>query len=284
MREFFSSVKFKIILCVLALLVGLMIYSATTSGSATAPEAILGAIISPIQRASSNLSSRARSSIDKLINADKYYKENEVLKDQIAELYGQIANATDIEHENEMLRDVIGLKEDNPDFVFSPPANIIGRESGNLFGAFTIDKGTLDGISKDDPVISPNGLIGIVTEVAPTYARVTTMLSPDIDIGVYSSREKVTGIVTGDIALAKEGKCKMQYILKDSDIKEGDIIVTAGRSGIYPEGRVVGVVDEVGVEDSGLSLYAIITPVVDSNKINSVFVITNFKGKGLGYE
>lgn len=284
MREFFSSWKFKVILGVVALLLGLMVYAATTSNIATSPESLLGAITAPFQRLTTNISNAVESQLDKLINADKYYKENQLLKEQLAEIYGKYINYEDIKAENEQLREVIGLKEDNSDYEFSPPSSIIGRQSNDIYGSFVIDKGSLDGISAQDPVITSAGLVGRVIEVAPTYSRVATLLSPDVPVGVYCVETKDTGILMGDIDLASQGKCKMVYIDKDSKLKRGDIVVTSGRSGVFPDGIMVGTVEDVYIEDTGLSKSAIITPVVNSGKIKDVFVITSFEGQGLGYE
>lgn len=76
----------------------------------------------------------------------------------------------------------------------------------------------------------------------------------------------------------------MKYIDRSSDIKEGDVIVTSGNSGLFPVDRVIGVVEEVAVEESGLSLFATIRPVVDIDSITNVFVIMDFNGQGEGYE
>lgn len=284
MREFLKSWKFKILMGIVALLVGLMVYSAAASGAATLPEAIFGAVISPVQRFSTSVTDGVKNFLDKFVNANKYYLENEQLKKQLGEYYNQIYDYEKIKSENEELRKVIGLKEQYPDFEFSPPASVIARNMGDVFGGFSIDKGKNDSVSLYDPVITADGLVGYVTEVAPTYSRVTTVLSTEMNIGVTCVRTKNTGVLIGDIKLAENGDCRMGMIDKDSDMKEGDIIVTTGQSGIFPEGRVIGTVLSVDTEDSGLSLYAVIKPVVDMGKLSSVFVITNFQGQGLGYD
>ena len=70
----------------------------------------------------------------------------------------------------------------------------------------------------------------------------------------------------------------MSYISKTADIKEGDIIVTSG-SEIFPAGQLVGTIEEVGMEDSGLSKYAIIKPAINPDDVSTVFVILNFNGQ-----
>ncbi|MBQ4225212.1 MAG: rod shape-determining protein MreC, partial [Oscillospiraceae bacterium] len=84
----------------------------------------------------------------------------------------------------------------------------------------------------------------------------------------------------GDYELAEKGLCRMNYIDKSSDITAGDIIVTSG-SANYPAGQLVGTVTETGIEDSGLSMYAVIMPMVDPTTVSDVFAVTGFEYEAL---
>ena len=280
MRDFFQSLKFKIIVCLAAVLIGVMIYSGTTGTGLS----FLGDVMAPVQRFSQNLSNKAESSLNMLTNARQYYDENQRLKEQLGELYSQIVDYDEIKRENEQLRQVIGLKEEFPDYVFSPPAAVIARTTNDPYASFVIDKGSGDDIAVNDPVITAEGMVGVVVKVSKTYSRVKTILSPDVPVGAYCLRTKEPGVVEGSVELAQDGLCKMKYIDRSSDIKKGDIIVTSGNSGLFPVDRVIGTVEEVSVEESGLSLFATIKPVVDIDSITNVFVITDFNGQGEGYE
>ena len=283
MKEFFQSKKFKVIICILALLIGVMLYSGTKGGSESG-SSFFGRAFAPIQSISANLSSKVESSLGMLTNASQYYEDNKRLKEQLGEQYNQIIDYDKIKRENEQLRQVIGLKEQFPDYVFSPPCAIIAKTTNDPFGSFIIDKGSDDDISLNDPVITADGLVGVVVKVSKTYSRVQTILSPDVPVGAYCIRTKDPGVVEGNIKFAEDGLCKMQYIDRNSDIKKGDIIVTSGNSGLFPVDRMIGTVQDVAVEDSGLSLYATIDPIVDINAVTNVFVITSFNGQGEGYE
>ena len=283
MRDFFHSIKFKVIVCILALLIGLMLYSGTT-GAFGGGSSFFGRVFAPIQKISTTLSNKVEKSLSTITNASDYYDENQQLKKQMGELYNQIIDYDKIKTENEQLRQVIGLKERFPDYVFSPPCSVIARTTNDPYGSFIIDRGSDDGIKQNDPVITADGLVGIVVKVANTYSRVQTILSPDVPVGAYCIRTKDTGVVEGSVELAKDGLCKMIYLDKKSTIQKGDIIVSSGNSGLFPVDRMIGTVEEVKVEDSGLSLYATIKPIVDTNTVSNVFVITSFNGQGEGYE
>ncbi|MBE6838432.1 MAG: rod shape-determining protein MreC [Ruminococcus sp.] len=283
MKDFFFSKTFKIILCLFALFIGIMLYTATQSGKDIGAE-IFQTLFSPVQSASASISSAVREKLDMLTNARRYYEDNIQLRQKLDEMYNTMVDYEEIKKENEQLRNVIGLKEDYPDYEFSPPCAVISKTANDPFGSFIIDKGSSDGISAYDPVITDAGLVGVVTKVSSTYSRVTTILSPEVPVGVYCIRSGSSGVIEGDAAFAADGLCRMKYIDIDSDIQVGDIIVTSGNSGLFPSGRVVGTVKEIEVESSGLSFTATIEPIVDIPEVHSVFVITSFNGQGEGYE
>ena len=284
MGEFFHSKKFKVILALIALMIGIMLYSLTTGGYSTGSSSFFGTLFGPVQEFSGNVSSEVRTAIDMIVNAKANYEDNIRLREQLGEMYNSIIDYDKLKRENEEFRKAFGLKEEYPDRVFSPPCTIIARDANDPYGNFTIDKGTMDGIEPNEPVITATGLVGVTYEVAGTYTKVRTIMSSDSSVGDYCVRSKDRGVIEGSYENARQGVCRMKYIDKDSDIEIGDIIATSGNSGIYPIDILVGTVTEVGIDDSGLSLYAIITPVVRADDITGVFVITSFNGQGEGYE
>ena len=224
MRDFFKGFKFKIIVCVFALVLGVVIYAAVSGGFSTFPENVLSTIAKPFVSVSNAVSQWVEDTLDKFANADRYKSENEELKDKLNEQYRQIIELENVKHENDQLKEILKIKEENSDFEFSAPCNIIAHNSNDAYAGFTIDRGSDDGISLYDPVMTSNGLIGMVSEIAPNYAKVSTILSDEINVGVMTFDSKVTGILDNDIKNANEGNCLMSYITKDSGIKKGEIV------------------------------------------------------------
>lgn len=279
MREFLHSKRFKILLALVAVLLGFMLYAASTQDSSTVPGKILSAITAPLQKLSSTISGAATGFLGEFMNAGENAKENEELRAQIADLREELVDFERYKTENEQLKEMIGLKEANEDFEMTN-ASVIARDPSDRFGSFQIDKGSIHGVSFHDPVISSDGLIGYISEVNATTARVTTILSPELNVGAYSVHTNETGVVTGDAALSQEGHCKLEYLLRETAIAKGDLIVTTGVSGIFPQDLVIGTVEDVQPESSGASVYAVINPAVDISNIKDVFVITDFLGQG----
>lgn len=283
MKEFVHSVKFKILIAIFALLLGITLFAATTGGKDSFASSFFGAIVSPFQKLSNTISEKVTSTIDMLSNSNEYYDENQILKKQINEMYNKMADYDNLKQENGHYEEMLGLKEEYSDYKFSAPCQIIGRATNDMYMSFFIDKGSVDGIELHDPVITAGGLVGVIDDVEKTYSRVTTILSPEYPIGAYVSSTKDTGVIEGNLEAASEGLAVMKFIKKDSTIKKGDIIVTSGHSGLIPKNRIVGTVQELKIAENGLSLEATIKPVNDIEAINNVFVITDFEGQGEGY-
>ena len=279
MKDFFGTTKFKILVAVMAVIVGVMIFSLTQGGYTTDSSSVFGYIFEPFQKFSTGVSNRVTSTLDMLFNAEKYYNENIELKNTLNEIYNDIIDYDIIARENEQLRVMLELKEEYDDYTFSAPCTVIARTTNDPYHSFTIDKGSEDGVAPYDPVITSSGLVGVCYDVSRSTSKVRTLYSPKTAVGVTAVRSKATGIIEGDYEIAENGQCRMNYISKTSDIEEGDIIITSG-SETVPANQLIGTVKEVGMEDSGLSKYAIINLAINPDDVSTVFVITSFNGQG----
>ena len=275
MKEFFHSVKFKIIIALTAVLIGAMIYSVTTGGYSSGSSYLFEVIFEPVRNLSSSISDKVSRSLDMVINAEKYYNENQQLKAQLNALYNDVIDYDKVLEENKELRVMLELKEEYNNYKFSPPCTVIARTTNDPYGSFTVDKGANDGIKPGDPVVTETGIVGVCFEVSPSTSKVRTLYSPKTAVGVYTGRTKAEGIAEGGYDLAINGRIRMSYISKESDIREGDVIVTSG-SANYPAGQLIGTVESVEMEQNGLSKFAVIIPAEDPNTITSVFVITDY--------
>ena len=181
--------------------------------------------------------------------------------------------------ENEQLREYLEIKEEHNDFTFTS-ASVIGRDSAERFYSFTIDAGSETGIEKFDPVITSNGLVGLVSEVGKNYSKVLTILDVAVEVGAYDIRTRDIGATTGDIALAREGQLRLAMLPKECEVSQGDLIYTTGYGGIYPKDLAIGEVTAIHTDSSGMSMYAVIRPLADITNVKDVLVITAFEGQG----
>ena len=263
MKEFFSSKKFIVIACIAAFLIGIMIYAAVSSSNGIS--SAIGTVFSPVQKFSNSISDKVTEWLDMLINARDYYDENQRLKAEIAELYAQISDYTEVSQENDHLREMINLVKSSDGLELSEPCTVIGRTANDIYGSFFINKGKKDGIEY-------------------TYSCVTTVLSNEISLGVYCVRTGETGVIEGSYELALDGRVRMVYIPLECEMGSDDVVITSGYSGTVPRGLVVGTIGDTEIAKNGLSRTGLITPTVDPADLKTVFVITDFDGKGSGYD
>jgi len=278
LKDYFHSNSFKLLIAVIFILFGLMLYTAGTGSSIVSN--ILGFVSTPMQKISSVITNNATVTAQSVTRSnDQLTAENSALKQQVDTLNKKLIKYYTYQQENAQLRKFLELKNDNPDFK-PVSAAVIGRDPNDLFYNFQIDKGTLAGISVNDPVITEAGVIGWISSVNSSYSRVTTILSPDTKISAIDKVNRDTGVVSSNIKLADSGLVKLGYLAAGTTVKAGDIIVTSGLGGIYPRDLPIGTVTKVGNEPYDVSLYAEMKPLVDVKTVRDVMVITSFQGQG----
>ena len=256
-----------------------MVYAAAVSGAASLPERALRTVTAPFSQLSTTISTFITENLDTIFNANHYKSENEELRQTISDLRKQIVDIDELQTDNRLLREMLAISEENPDFEWSlNTCTIINSNSMDVFGGFTINRGSNDGISLQDLVVTQIGVVGIVSEVAPNYSRISTILSTETPIGVLTTSGNVKGILQNDIIHASDGLARMSHIEKNADISTGDIVVTAGGD-LYPANQIIGEIVEIYDDPNGISRHALIKPSEDVFSLTNVLVITGFDGK-----
>jgi rod shape-determining protein MreC len=260
----------------------LMLATSNSSNSITAK--LFGFATTPMQRISTMVTNNAAVTVKSASQSkEELAAENQKLKDQINELNKKLVNYYTYQQENAQLRKFLELKNANQDFK-PVSAAVVGRDPNDLFGQFTIDQGTQNGVSLNDPVVTEAGVVGWVSSVSTSYSKVTTVLSPETKISAVDKVTRETGVIGCDIQSADKNVLKLQYLSTGTKAKAGDIVVTNGIGGVYPRNLIVGTVKSVQHSKYDVSLYAEVTPAVNVKEIRDVMVITSFLGKGEAME
>ncbi len=202
--------------------------------------------------------------------------ENEALRAELDEYQNLVYDAELMKEKNEFLSSFLGIKEENVDFMFEN-ATVVGRESTNYRTVFTLSKGTLHGIKADMPIITPDGLVGRITEVGVTWSKAVLLTETANAVGAYIERSGVLGVVEGTYELRTEGLCQMVYIEPDSDIRVGDKVISSGVGGVYPRGLMIGKVKEIKLDEISRTLIAVIEPSADLDAISELMIVTEYK-------
>lgn len=184
----------------------------------------------------------------------------------------KVNSLSSLEKENERLRDLLKLKDKYPEYK-TVAASVIAKESGNYSRFITIDKGSESGIKVNKTVIAQDGLVGLVFEVGNGWSKIQTILDPTTSVGCKITRTGDISVCEGDVSLINRGLLKMLYISSGFTILEGDIVETSGLGEVYPKGIAIGRINEIKVEESTDSQYALISPIVDFSDLYEVFVI-----------
>ena len=230
-------------------------------------------VLSPFQQATAWVANEIHYATSAVWEVATLYEQNKMLRNEVEQLRGINLQANEALAENERLRKMIGYQQAARQFDFVA-ARVIGRESDTWSRMIVIDRGTMNGIANDMPVVTPQGLVGRVVEAGLNSSKVQLILDPRSSVGtiVQRAQSRVTGIVQGD--MDNPTMPQMVNIPKNADVVEGDVIVTSGFGGVYPKGIIVGLVSSLKNDDGGLLKIGVLEAAVDFQKLEDVMVIT----------
>lgn len=233
-------------------------------------------LLTPLQKLFTSVTDAADGFVSYFTEFDRIVEENRLLKEENSALKDKISSAEEAEQINDWLFSYLELKREHEDFSLQDAA-VTGRESGNYMTVFTLDKGSNQGIEKNMPVVSPDGIVGYVNEVGTDWCRAVTLLQNGGSCGAYVERSGEIGVISGDYTLARDGLCKMEYLAADSDIKVGDRILSSGLGSVYPRGLVIGYVETIEPDAAGRKLSVTVRPCASlSDDISRLMIITKY--------
>lgn len=278
MFRFFKSTAFKIFAVIVAALLAGSVFAVASRSGSSPLTSVTSVVFGPVSR----LASYAASEFSKLPIS---FKSSSTLQKQVDELNKKIDSLTEqlvdyeqIKNKNRFYQEFLGIKEEHSDYVFAEAA-IIGRNAADNLSSFTLNKGSANGISVNDPVIYGKYLVGVVESVTPTQCTVSTILNPKVNVSAYEVRTRDMGFVTSTVALSNEGHCHMPGLSSSTAVTVGGIVCTSGVGGIFPRDLIIGNIVDVVDGTVDISASAIIEPGVDFSEITDVFIITDFDGQ-----
>ncbi|HET8998078.1 MAG TPA: rod shape-determining protein MreC [bacterium] len=192
--------------------------------------------------------------------------ENARLTAEVARLREENARLHEAGLEVARLRSLVGIK-DQP--YHTVAARVIGRDPSHWFNSLLVDRGTADGVRRNDPVITSDGLVGRVIEASGTWARVLLILDPRSAAGVLVGRSRDAGVAEGQ----GQPVLHVKYLSRDAEILPGDQVVTAGLGEIYPRGLPVGTVVGVSRTEGDLFQEALVRPGADLNHLEEMLIL-----------
>lgn len=263
-------------LCGIFIFVIFLSYSAGTSGGPL--NSVASYIFVPMQKGINSVGTFFSNKSDRFQTLEEVMDENEKLQEQVEKLTTEL-NTTKLEqYELEDLRNLYQLDQQYSNYT-KTGAHVIGKGGSNWFNIFLIDKGSKDGIEKDMNVIAGSGLVGIVIDVGPHYAKVRSIIDDNSKVSGMVLSTSDSCIVKGDLKSMNEDRVIQFSELKDMEnqIKEGDQIVTSNVSDKYLPGISIGYISEAKMDSNNITKSGTITPSADFEHLREVLVILDKK-------
>jgi rod shape-determining protein MreC len=252
------------------LLVCLLLLTVQTRGGGTgrAPD-VIALLVTPVQGLLMKIHRGALGAWMSYVDWKTVRRENMGLRAEAQRLKIQALQVEEIREENARLRRLLTLRERLPLATLS--GEVVGREAGGWMRTLTVNRGRGSGISRQVPVIVPDGLVGRVVQVRTGASVVQLLDDPASTVGAVVQRTRTPGLVEGD----PTGRVRFKFMTRDqAQVALGDIVVTSGLGGLFPKGVPIGQV--VAIQDKGSALFhfAVLAPAVDFTRVEEVLLLT----------
>ena len=263
--------KRMILVAVVIVLIAVNVILLTITGKQTQAPAGLGrgvlAVVAPFQREINAFVQAIKGVWNHYFYLVSTVEENRRLKQALGESLQQLNQCSETELANDRLRHLLGFETD----VSRPmvPAQVIGKDPSPWSKTIVVDKGTRDGIHQGAPVVIPEGIVGIVVEVSTRYAKVLLLIDPNSAVDALVQQTRARGIVKGGGA----DYCVFDYVLRKHEISVGDTVVSSGLDGVFPKGLRIGRISEIVRLNAGIFQKVSVTPYVDFEILEEVFII-----------
>ena len=262
--------------------IGLMLLSAY-SDNVRGPFRILANVtVIPMQTGINTLGTFLIDITENFETMEMLRADNQELRAQIADLQDENSRLHVEELELERLRALLRLDQEYAEYE-KIGALVIGAEGGNWFNSITINRGSIHGVRVNMNVIAPGtggqgGLVGIVTEVGPTWSNVRTIVDDASNVSGMVLHTSDRCIVRGDLSLMNEGRIRFEQMENNENlIGVGDVIVTSYISNLFLQGLRIGYISEINVDANNLTRFGYIIPAVDFQNIREVLIIMETK-------
>ncbi len=239
---------------------------------AAAPENAVSGVVTPVQSVFSGLVDGVVDYLYKLKLRSRLELEYNNLKQENEQLIYDAMLAEELQHKlsvYENLYDEISVNESMNPLV----ATVIGRESGNYFSVFTINKGSNHGVQDYMAVTMDGALVGYTYNVSANKSTVRTIIDSEASIAGLISSSRDQGTVRGTLGVDGTALCRMYYLPEDNLPRPGDLVVTSGVGMSFPKGIPIGTVKEStrGMESN--KQFVVVSPQADFQHIEYVIVL-----------
>lgn len=229
-------------------------------------------LLAPLQELVTSYSRRLGNAGDAIRGWGTLPERHEAIQAELVEARRQLVELDELRQENYLLRQQLGFKSRTSwDLV---PGKVLARDISGWWQTVRIQLGGNTVVTPNQAVISTDGLVGKVEEVSGKTADVLLISDPACRVAVRIAGKEVFAILQGQ-GLSWNGRtlCRIEFINKNVEIREGDEVVTSGLGGVFPKGIEVGTILSVETDDNQLYQFGEVVPAVDLSELAHVFVM-----------
>ncbi|EKO3905739.1 rod shape-determining protein MreC [Vibrio fluvialis] len=229
---------------------------------------LLNSLVAPIQYAADLPRSMFDGFYENFNSRQQLMESNRALKRDVLTLKSDLILLDQYREENQRLRKLLGSSfvRDEKKVV----TEVMAVDTSPYRHQVVIDKGRVDGVYEGQPVINEKGIVGQVTFVAAHNSRVLLLIDPNNAIPVQNIRNDIRVIASGN---GQTDEIQLEHIATSTDIEVGDLLVTSGLGGVYPEGYPVAYVSEVDKDTRREFASIKAKPVVDFDRLRYLLLI-----------
>ncbi len=222
--------------------------------------------LGPLQSVFTNISLSTVRLKDRYITLWNLQEENDSLRKELDTYHALLDEYREAYSRNRFLETELEFKrqETFPALM----ARVVGKDPSFWFQTLIVDRGKNDGVVTGMVARNSLGAVGQVVQVSDNYSKVLLANAPSSAIDAIVQKNRVRGILKG----AGEQGYVLQYVLKNGDVKEGDVIVTAGIGGVFPSGITLGTVSTVRSKRRGMFLEIEVEPAVDFSRLEVLYI------------
>ena len=243
------------------------------SGQISIFENAAGSLVTPVQNAFRSAASSVKNFTTNWRNYGKLQQDYNAIAFENEQLRMELQSADEALEENARLQELLDAKStyESLDPIY---AKVIARDAGPWFETFSVNRGTTHGVTTGMAVVNGDGLVGRVYEVGLNYAKVITVIDTRSAVACLMQRTRDNGVMRGQISNSDSiATCYVYYLPNVNSITPGDVVVTSGTDSLYPKGLKIGTVTALSLDAGTDGTYAVVTPSVDFQRIEEVFIL-----------
>ncbi len=194
--------------------------------------------------------------------------ENDALRHELRQAKALNHQYRETQLANARLQRLLGMQEQVSRKMIA--ARVVGKDPSPWFQTIMVDKGNSDGVQRGQPVINPEGIVGLVVDVTAHYAKVMLITDPNSAVDAIIQESRARGIVKGGMS----GYCMLNFVLRKHDVRKDQVVISSGMDGVFPKGLPIGEVSAIVKEEAGIFQEVTIEPYVDFERLEEVLIVS----------